>query len=108
VRLGVVDEGLGAVAALQQERLSPGDRGELVTQLVDLGGHRDRRHALQHGAHHPHRLRVRPFRLLGGRQGQRLVQFGTEPSRQRRQFGQRLQREVDGAVHGCQAYGSGV
>ena len=50
VRLGVVGERLRAVAALEQERLTAGDRGQPVLQPVDLGGHGDRRHALQHGA----------------------------------------------------------
>ena len=56
VRLGVVDVGLGAVAALQQERLAAGDGGQLVGQLVDLAGHGHRRHGLQHRADRQHLL----------------------------------------------------
>jgi hypothetical protein len=37
VLLGVVDEGLGAVAALQEERLAAGDLAEPALEPVDLG-----------------------------------------------------------------------
>ncbi len=40
-------EGLGAVAALEQERLAPGHRGELGLELVALAGEHQRRHAAQ-------------------------------------------------------------
>ena len=35
MRLGVVDEGLGAVAALQEERLAAGDLAEALLEPVD-------------------------------------------------------------------------
>ena len=38
MRLGVVDERLGAVAALQQERLAARDLAEPLLEPVDLGG----------------------------------------------------------------------
>ena len=75
VRFGVVGERLGAVAALQQERLAAGDLGQLGLQPVDLGRHGDRRHALQHRAHRLGLVGV-PARLLRGRLGQRGVQPG--------------------------------
>ena len=84
VRLGVVDEGLRAVAALQQERLTPGDLGQHVLQPHDFRRHRHRRHTLQN---RPHRLDLlaRPVRLLCGGLGQRGVQPGPQIRRQRRQ-----------------------
>ena len=102
VRLGVVDVGLGAVAALQQERLAPGDGGQLVGQLVDLAGHGDRRDGLQHRANRQHLLGVRPFRLLRGRPGQRVVQPSPQLGRQRGQARQDVRRDVDRPVHAGQ------
>jgi hypothetical protein len=98
VRLGVVGERLGAVSALQQERLAAGHRGELAGQLLDLRGHRHRRHALQH---RPHRggLTGVPARLLGGRLAQRGIQARTQVRRQRRQRRELLDRYVNGPVH---------
>ena len=61
---GVRGEGLGAVAALQDERLAPsGGRHEFL-QSVGLAGEHERRggRELVHGA--PERLRVGPVRLL--------------------------------------------
>ena len=99
VRLGVVDVGLGAVAALQQERLAAGHRGQLVGQLVDLAGHRHRRHRLQHRPDGQHLLGVRPLRLLRGRAGERVVQPRPQLGRQRRQARQNVRRDVDRPVH---------
>ncbi len=98
VRLGVVDERLGAVAALQQERLALRDIGQLAGQLLDFGRDRDRRHAFQHRAH---RLRLvrRPAGLLGSRFGQGLVQPRAQIRGQRRQRRQLVDRDVDGPVH---------
>ena len=99
VRLGVVDERLGAVAALQQERLAAGDLGQLAVQPVDLGRHRHRRHALQHRAH-----RARPGRRpssgccaagLASAASSRVPQVVG----QRRQRRQLVDRYVDGPVH---------
>jgi hypothetical protein len=73
VRLGVVDERLRAVAALQQECLTTRDVGQLFLETLDLRRHRHRRHALQH---RPHRLGLvgGPAGLLGSRLGQRGIE----------------------------------
>ena len=69
-------EGLGAVAALEQERLAAGDRGEPVAQLVALAGEHQRRVASRASATAASRAAaVGPRRLLGGRQ----VGTGGEP-----------------------------
>ena len=98
VRFGVVDERLGAVAALQQEGLAARDVGQLALELLDLRGHRDRRHALQHG---PHRLGLFgiPAGLLRGRLGQCGVQPMPQVIGQRRQRRQLVDGYVDGPVH---------
>ena len=98
VRLGVVDERLGAVAALQQERLPAGHRGQLVGQFLDLRGDGDRRHALEHRPHGPGLLGI-PAGLLGGGLGQRRVQAGAQVRRERRQRRQLVDRYVNGPVH---------
>ena len=61
-------ERLGAVAALQQERLAPGDGREPLAQLVDLGGDHQRRHRRQGRRDRLQCVRVGPGRLLGRRQ----------------------------------------
>ena len=61
-------EGLRAVAALQQERLAPRHLGQPLTQLVDLGGHHQRRHPGQGQRDLAQRPGVRPVRLLRRRQ----------------------------------------
>ena len=102
VRLGVVDEGLGAVAALQQEGPALRDGGEPALEAVDLRRQGHRRHALQHGAHVSDVRQVRPLGLLGRRAGQSLVQPGAQLDRKRGQLGQDVHRRVDGPVHGAQ------
>ena len=102
VRFGVVDVGLGAVAALQQERLAAGNGGQLVGQLVDLAGHGHRRDGLQHRADREHLLRVRPDRLLRRGPGQGVVQPVAQVRRERRQGRQNVRRNVDGPVHADQ------
>ena len=51
VGLGIGLEGLGAVAALEQERPAVGDLGQPVGEVLDLGGDADRRDALEHLPH---------------------------------------------------------
>ncbi len=92
-------ERLRAVPALEQERLAAGDVGEPGAEPVDLRGHGDRRHALQHGAHLTDGLGVRPVRLLGRRTGQRVVQPVAQLGGQRGQLGQGVDRHVNGPVH---------
>ena len=46
---GDVGEGLGAVAALEQERLAAGDRGQLLGEVVALAREDERRHGAQAG-----------------------------------------------------------
>ena len=87
MRLGVVHEGLGAVAALEQERLALGDGGQALLQPVDLGRHRDRRDALQDRAHVADVGLVGPLGLLGGGTGQRVVQLAAQLVGQGRQLG---------------------
>ena len=98
VRFGVVDEGLRAVAALQQERLTARDVGQQPLEPLDLRRHGHRRHALQNG---PHRLGLigRPAGLLRRRLGQRGVQPVPQILRQRRQRRQLVDGYVDGPVH---------
>ena len=98
VRLGVVDERLGAVAALQQERLAARDVGQLRLEPLDLRRHGQRRHALQN---RPHRLRLvgGPARLLGGGLGQGGVEPLAQVVGQRRQIRQLVDGYVDGPVH---------
>ena len=67
-------------------------------QPDDLGGHRHRRHALQHLTHR-RGLVGGPAGLLGGWLGQRGVQPGPQVGRQRRQRRQLVDRYVDGPVH---------
>ena len=100
--LGVVGEGLRAVAALQQERLAPRDGGQLGLQPVDLGGHGDRRDVLEHRADVGHRLRVRPVRLLERRARERVVQAVTQVGGQRGQTREGIHGKVDGP-HDTQA-----
>jgi hypothetical protein len=102
VRLGVVDERLGAVAALKQEGTTLGDGGQALVEAVDLRRQRHRRHALQHGAHVRHRRGVRPLGLLGSRAGESLVQFGAQLDGKRGELRQHVHRGVDGPVHGVQ------
>ena len=102
VRFGVVDERLGAVAALQQEGLAARDVGQQPLEPLDLRGHRDRRHALQH---RPHRLGLIgvPAGLLRGRLGQRGVQPLPQVVRQRRQrpaAGRWVRRRSSSPVYG--------
>ncbi|MCO5546650.1 hypothetical protein L7F22_000084 [Adiantum nelumboides] len=78
VRLGVVDERLGAVAALQQERLPVRDVGEPRLQPVDLRRQHHRRDGLEDLPHVAHLRRVGPLGLLGGRAGERVVQGGAQ------------------------------
>ncbi|CAM5289178.1 hypothetical protein SRIMM317S_06496 [Streptomyces rimosus subsp. rimosus] len=61
-------ERLRAVAALEEERLTPGDRSQALAQLVALAGEDERRIGLQLGDHIAQSLLVRPFGLL--RRGQ--------------------------------------
>ena len=98
MRLGVIDEGLCAIATLQQEGLAAGHRRELTGELLDLGGDGDRGHAFQHGAHRLGLLGV-PTGLLRGRFVQRGIQPFTQVGRQRRQRRQLLDRYVNGPVH---------
>ena len=98
VRLGVVGERFGAVAALQHERLAAGHRGELAGEPFDLRRDRDRRDAFQHLAHRLGLVGI-PAGLLGGRLGQRRVQPGPQIGRQRRQRRQLVDRYVNGPVH---------
>ena len=103
--LGVVDEGLRAVAALEQERLAVRDRREPRLQAVDLGGQGDGRDALQHGADVGHVRSLGPLGLLGGRTGQRVVQTRAQFGGERRQLGEHLDR---GVVEGGQPFGDGL
>jgi hypothetical protein len=50
VVLGVVDERLGAVAALHEERATLADVGEERAQVLDLVGGHDRRDAGEHAS----------------------------------------------------------
>jgi hypothetical protein len=61
-------ERLGAVAALQQERLAAGHGGEPLAQQVDLAGHHERWHAGQRARGLAQGVLVGPFGLLRGRQ----------------------------------------
>jgi hypothetical protein len=99
VRLGVVDERLRAVAALQQERPALGDVGQPCLQPVDLGRQGDRRNALQHGAHVRDVHGVGPVGLLGRRTGEGVVEAGAHVTGQGWQLGQHFDRGVDGPVH---------
>src|SRR5690606_40325816 len=67
-------EGLGAVAALEQERLSTRDGGHPGTQLVALAGEHQRRIRFELGDHIAQSLGIRVLGLL--RRGQ------VSPSRQ--------------------------
>ena len=98
VRLGVVDEGFGAVAALQQEGLTARDVGELSLQALDLRGYGHRRNALQDGSHDLGRLGV-PAGLLGRGPGKGRVQPVPQVVGQWRQRRQLVDRYVDGPVH---------
>ena len=98
VGLGVVDERLRAVAALQQERLTAGDVGQQALEPLDLRGHRHRRNALQDRPHHLGRFGI-PAGLLRRRLGQRGVQPMPQVIRQRRQRRQLVDGYVDGPVH---------
>ena len=60
-------ERLGAVAALEQERLAAGHGGQPVAELVALAGEDQRRQPGQLGGDGVQRGRVGPLRLLGGR-----------------------------------------
>ena len=102
MRLGVVDERLGAVAALQQERLTPCNGAEALLQPVDLRRERDRRHALEHRADVGDVLGVGPLGLLRGRAGQCVVEPGPQIGGKRGQLGQHLDRCVDRPVHDVQ------
>ena len=62
------------------------------------GGQHDGRDALQHGAHVGDLRGVGPVGLLCGRAGERLVEPGAEVAGQRGQFGQHVDRCVDGPV----------
>jgi hypothetical protein len=66
VRGGALER-LGAVAALQDERLAPADRGQPFAQQVALVGQDQRRQPGQLGRHLFQPSPVRPVRLLGGR-----------------------------------------
>ena len=57
-------EGLGAVAALQQEALAPGDLGQLGGEQAVLGDRAKRRAGLEAGFGHLQRVRVRIGRHL--------------------------------------------
>ena len=98
VRLGVVREGLGAVTALEQKCLTTRDLRETLLQRLDFAGHRDGRHALEHSPHGC-RLVSGPRGLLSSGLRERLVELLTQSGRQRREFGQAVDRHVDSPVH---------
>ncbi|SLD05264.1 Uncharacterised protein [Mycobacteroides abscessus subsp. massiliense] len=98
MRLGIVREGLGTVAALQQECLATRHLSQLALQTLNLRGHRDRRHAFQHGAHRGGLIRG-PARLLSSRFGQGRIEALTQIRRERRQLRQLVDGDVDCPVH---------
>ena len=102
VRLVVVDEGLRAVAALEQERVPAGDLPEPHLQPVHLGRDRDRRHALQQRPHPAQVLGIWPRRLLGRRPAQRVLEGRGQRRRQRGKLGERGHGHVDGPGHGVE------
>ena len=57
-------EGLRAVTALQQERLTAGHRGEPLLQLIALGREHQGRQAFQAAQHRVEASTIRPLRLL--------------------------------------------
>ena len=65
---GRVGEGLGAVAALEQERLAAGGRGQPVAQVVALAGEHQRRVGAQLRGRGGQGVGAVPGRLLGGHQ----------------------------------------
>ena len=67
-------EGLGAVAALQQERAAGGGAGEPVAEVVDLAGEDERRQRRDLGGDRGDRVGVGPLRLLLDRQGPPVVE----------------------------------
>jgi hypothetical protein len=71
---GVGREGLGAVAALQQERLAARDGGQPLAQVVALAGLDQRRDLRQRLVDGGERGLVGPGRLLQGRQVAPAVQ----------------------------------
>ncbi len=77
MRFGVVNERLGAVAALQQERLTPGYLGQHFLKPHDLRRHRHRGNTLQDRSYRLDLL-GHPTRLLCGGLGQRGVQPGPQ------------------------------
>ena len=96
VRLRVVDEGLGAITTLQQERLPAGDVAEPRLQPVHLGRHGDRGHALEQRSHARDVVEIRPRRLLRRRSSHRVV----ERRRQRRGQRGKLRKLGDGHIDG--------
>jgi hypothetical protein len=66
---GRARERLGAVAALQHERLAAGHRGQPVPELVALAGEDQRRQGGQLGGHGRQRGGIGPVGLLPGRAG---------------------------------------
>ena len=98
VRLGVVRKCLGAVTALEQECFTTRDLRETLLQRLDLAGHRDGRHALEHSPHGG-RLVSGPRGLLSSGLRECLVELLTQSGRQRREFGQAVDRHVDSPVH---------
>jgi hypothetical protein len=90
VLLGVVDEGLGAVAALEEEGLAAGDLAEASLQQVDLGGDGDRRDALQQRPDALDDVGLGPGRLLGGGARERVAEGRRERGGQRGKLGSAL------------------
>ena len=103
VRLGVVDEGLRAIPALQQERLAPCDHPEPVLEPVDFCRYRDRRDALQYPTDTRDLLGIRPFGLLCRRPRQRPVHRRSQNPRQRGRRGRRGRGYVDRPRHRIKA-----
>ena len=101
MRLGVVDEGLGAVAALEQERLAAGDLRRAARWRRSTSGGSVTGGTLSSTVRTcATSARVGPLGLLGGGPGERVVQPGAQLGGQGGQLGQHFDRGVDGPVHG--------